>query len=118
MRTTTLFVLALVFAACKDQGPPGPNLIVANENSGGAVQVSLVDTLGDTVFSATLAQGAIECRSLDGHGILTGNIVATDTIIAVRPFWPMESQGWSDKLLVRPGTELIQTHGVRDGCQV
>jgi len=117
-RLLSITMLSLLAACPASNGPEGPNLIVANEHSGGTVFVALVDTLGDTVFSATLAEGAIECRTLDVHGLVTGNVIATDTVITVRPMWPSGTQGWSDKFLIRPGTALIQTHGVRDGCEV
>lgn len=114
-RFAAVFVFVAV-AACSDQGPPGPNLVVANESAATPVVVTLLDGLGDTVFSATLAIGARECRTLDVGGLVSGEVVAPDTTIAVAPFWAAETNTWSDKLLVRSGTSLIQTRGVRDGC--
>jgi hypothetical protein len=114
MRAVTVLALAL-FVACKDQGPPGPNLVVSNE-AGAPAFVALTDTLGDTVFSATVAIGARACASLDVRGFVAGTAILTPDTLAITPFWAAESNGWADLLIIRADTTLLQTHTARDGC--
>lgn len=122
-------VLAIaLIAACKDQGPPGPNFIVRNEGTG-AAQVTLLssnaqeDTVTravDTLFSVTVPAGQSVCETLDlsrlpaspsdpGALVLGQIVVAPDTMIT-NTFWLATTNNWSEVLIVRDGPELVQTH--------
>lgn len=110
------FVVALVvLAACSDQSPATPNLIVENEAAGGTAQVILTDAAGDTVYNAPVAVGARVCALLNAQTVQGVAIVTPDTL-PIAPFWAAENNNWADVLILRAGPTLVQTHNSRAAC--
>lgn len=127
MRTTFVLAIALL-VACKDQGPPGPNLIVCNEGLGAAqltfvsanAQDDTVTRAVDTLYAVTVPVGGKVCTTLDlsrlptsssdpGALVLGVAVVAPDTLVS-SPFWLAAGNNWSEVLIVRDGPELVQTN--------
>jgi hypothetical protein len=132
-----IVIAVCVLAACKDQGPPGPNLVIQNDGTS-AAQLFLVtanaqdDTVTravDTVFTTSVAAGAKVCETLDlsrlpsgpadpGALVMAVGVVGADTIVS-SAFWLADVNNWSERLIVRDGAnvgdppELIQTRRQR-----
>lgn len=115
MRSTIVLVL-LVLAACKDQGPGGPNLVISNESAGATARVVLLDGGGDTVFNRTVAVGAKECAVLNEGEQVAGSVILSPDTIAVTPFWASANNNWADVLTLKTGPELLQTRRSRSSC--
>lgn len=117
------FVVALVvLAACSDQSPATPNLIIENEAAGGTAQIILTNAAGDTVHNAPAAVGTRACTMLNAQSVQGVAIVTLDTLpgapdtLTIAPFWAAENNNWADVLILRAGPTLVQTHNSRAAC--